>query len=138
VQEFTFLAPHHWDGTTVEDRRPAARAYWDNAEPSHRDGHGAESFIDLMERVCQTRALIEQQKASPIVIFSHGEFIRAFWWRILLPQFEPNPDAMRRFRAFIHAFRYPNCGILKFHFDGDEIWNSAMSTSHLPPELLLL
>lgn len=135
VHEFTMLAPHHWDGTTVVERRPAAHAYWERGDPFYCDGEGAESFVDLMERVQQTRALIEKQKDGVVIVFSHGEFIRAFWWRMLIAHYEPDADAMRRFRAFIHAFRFPNCGILKFHFDGDEIWNSQISISHLAPEL---
>jgi broad specificity phosphatase PhoE len=135
VQEFTFLAPQHWDGTTVEERRPAAHTYWERGDPFYWEADGAESFADLMRRVQQTQDLIRLQKDGFVIVFSHGEFIRAFWWRILFPKFEINAEAMRRYRAFIHAVRFPNCAFLKFRFDGDEVWNSSISTSHLSEEL---
>ncbi len=138
VQEFTFLAPHHWDGTTVVERRPAAHAYWERADPLSCDGEGAESFVDLMERVRQTRGLIGQQKEGTLVIFSHGEFIRAFWWRMLIAHYDSDADAMRRYRAFIHAFRFPNCAILTFHFDGEKTWNSPISIAHIPADLMVM
>ncbi len=139
VQEFTMLATHHWDGSTVHERRPAARAYWERGDPFYRDGEGAESLVDLMERVRQTRALIDQQKGGVVVVFSHGEFIRAFWWRMLFG-YEPITDAdgMRRFHSFVYAFRYPNCGILTFHFDGDQVWNSPICAAHIAPELWVM
>jgi broad specificity phosphatase PhoE len=139
VQEFTYLAVNSWSGSTFVERRPAVQSYWERSDPCHRDGEGAESFVDLMERVRQTRALIDQQGQGVVCVFSHGEFSRAFWWRTLFP-YEPTDtaDAMRRFRSFVRGFRYPNCGILTFHFDGENVWNSPIRIAHLPPELRVL
>ena len=136
VQEFTYLDPSHWNGTTGQERQPAARAYWERNDPLYHDGGSAESFIDLMERVERTRQLILEQKAGTIVLFSHGQFTRSFWWRMAFPHVAIDSDIMKRYMLFIRGISLPNCAIVKFRFDRDEVWCSGVDISHIPPELL--
>lgn len=136
VQEFTFLNPAHWQGTTGQERWPSANAYWERGDPHYQDGEGAESFSRLMERVHQTRALIQSQTEGPLVIFSHGQFSRAFLWSLLYPTGELSGDRMRRLRNFTRGFPFPNCGILTYRLEDGRFWHSGMDTSHLPTELI--
>jgi 2,3-bisphosphoglycerate-dependent phosphoglycerate mutase len=137
VQEFTYLAPANWDGTTIEERRPAVHAYWERGDPFYVDGAGAESFAGLLERVRQTHQLIAAQPAGDLVVFSHGEFLRAFLWTHLHPLPEPSAENMRRFRQFCYSFRFPNCGILKFLPEGSG-WFSSLNFAHLASDLLTM
>src|SRR5271170_2253647 len=50
VQEWTFLCPDHYKGTTFESRKPHVRKFWERNDPAYRDGSGAESFLDLFFR----------------------------------------------------------------------------------------
>jgi len=136
VQEFTYLDPSHWNGTTSQERQPAAHAYWERNNPYYRDGGSAESFSDLMERIECTRQLISEQKTGTIAIFSHGQFIRSFWWRMIFPHLTIDSDTMRRYLHFIRGISFPNCAIVKFRFDRDEIWCSSVDIAHSPSDLL--
>jgi broad specificity phosphatase PhoE len=136
VQEFTYLDPIHWNGTTGQERQPAAHAYWERNDPFYRDGGSAESFMDLMERVERTRQLILNQKAGTIALFSHGQFTRSFWWRMVLPHSAIDSDGMRRYIHFVRGISFPNCAVVKFRFDRDEIWCSSVELSHIPSDLV--
>jgi broad specificity phosphatase PhoE len=136
VQEFTYLDPAHWNGTTYQERQPIAHAYWDRSDPFSRDGGIAESFVDLIERVERTRQLILEQKVRTIVIYSHGQFTRSFWWRMALPHLAIEPDIMKRYLHFIRGVPFPNCARLAFCFDAEKAWISNVDISHIPPELL--
>lgn len=136
VQEFTFLNPAHWQGSTGQERWPSAKAYWERGDPHYQDGEGAESFSRLMERVHQTRALIQSQTEGPLVIFSHGQFSRAFLWSLLYPTEDLSADRMRRLRNFTRGFPFPNCGILAYRLENGRFWHSGIDTSHLPDELV--
>jgi len=136
VQEFTYLDPSHWSGTTFHERQPVAHVYWERNDPFYRDSDRAESFLDLIERVEQTRQLILVQKAGTLAIFSHGQFTRTFWWRMILPQLVIDSDTMKRYLHFIRGISFPNCAIVKFRFDRDGVWCGSLDISHIPPELL--
>jgi broad specificity phosphatase PhoE len=136
VQEFTYLDPAHWNGTTYQERQPIAHAYWERSDPFSRDGGIAESFVGLIERVELTRQLILQQRAETIVVYSHGQFTRTFWWRMALPHLAIDSGIMKRYIHFIRGVSFPNCAILKFRFDASEVWTSGVDISHIPPELL--
>jgi broad specificity phosphatase PhoE len=136
VQEFTYLDPSHWNGTTGQERLPAAHAFWERNDLLYRDGDRAESFIDLMERVERTRQLILEQKAGAIIIFSHGQFTRTFWWRMALPHVAIDSEVMKRYLHFIRGVSFPNCAILRFRFDGDGVWTSGVDIAHIPSGLL--
>jgi len=89
-----------------------------------------------MERVRQTHALIQSQTEGSLVIFSHGQFSRAFLWSLLYPTCELSADRMRRLRNFTRGFPFPNCGILTYRLENGRFWHSGIDISHLPPELV--
>lgn len=136
VQEFTYLAPARYEGSTIEERRPQSDAYWLQNDPVYVDGTGAESFVDLIQRAQTTHRQICQLQVPYTVIFSHGRYIRAVLWLLLTqlthaPASEINARRMRQFQHFINAFAVPNCSIVKLRVDNSEVWFSGVETVHL-------
>jgi len=82
MEGFTYLEPEKWRGSTWEDRRPEAKAYWDVMDPDHVCGPGAESFAQLMCRVVMVLARLSESQLSEIppswiLAFTHGQFMQA-------------------------------------------------------------
>lgn len=119
VHEFTYLAPDRYAGTTLDDRRPFAREYWERNDPFYKDGEVGESFADLMERIHDTIARSHRYAADFIVVFSHGLFLRGLFWALLTGITDPTPDNMRRYSFFLRSVNIPNAAILKTTFDGN-------------------
>lgn len=136
VQEFTYLDPAHWNGTTWQERQPAAQLYWERLDPGYRDGEGAETWLELIARIETTRQLILDQEVETIVVFSHGLFTRSLWWRLSMPELPLNLESMRRYAQFTRGISFPNCASFKFRFDQDEFWCSRVELKQLPPELV--
>ena len=78
IQEFTYLQPGRWNGSSGSERRPQLVRYWSEADPAYCDGEGAESFATLLRRA---EAALERLAALPspplAYVFSHGQFIQA-------------------------------------------------------------
>jgi broad specificity phosphatase PhoE len=86
MEEFTYLDPSQWNGTSRQARLPHIEAYWGNADPSHCDGPGAESFETLLVRVRRTLQRFEALPADALVYaFSHGQFMQAVRQSLLHP-----------------------------------------------------
>jgi broad specificity phosphatase PhoE len=131
VQEFTYLAPARYRGSTIEHRLPLSDAYWQRNDPLHLDGEGAESFADLLTRVEIVQTKLIQLEESFVAIFSHGRFIRALVWAVLTRSTMANAKRMRQFQSLITAFSVPNCSILKLYVQDAEIWFNGIHTDHL-------
>jgi broad specificity phosphatase PhoE len=86
VQEFIYLKPSCWNGTTIAERKPRIGAYWRAADPEFRDGEGAESFGTLLRRgESALRRLGAMSANSHVLVFSHGQFIQAVRMIVLYP-----------------------------------------------------
>jgi broad specificity phosphatase PhoE len=81
VEEFTYLSPTKYAGTTETQRGTFAHAYWERCDPHWNDGGGAESFADLMVRIDALEARLRQHVGAEVIIFSHGYFIKALLLR---------------------------------------------------------
>jgi broad specificity phosphatase PhoE len=136
VQEFTFLDASAWDGTTAIERRPAAEAYWERADPHGAESGGAESFAQLLARVDQVRRDALAVGQGPIVVFTHGLFSKTLIWRCTDPRAAATAEGMTGAREFARVFRFPNCGIVRGRLESDGATFVPADTSHLPPELL--
>lgn len=78
VQEFTYLEPSRCVGTTGAERRAWVEHYWNSCSAEYRDGPGAESFMDLLRRVRETRSRFETlPTGSQVAFFTHGQFLQA-------------------------------------------------------------
>ena len=86
MEEFTYLEPSRWNGTSRTERLPHIERYWQGADPVYRDGPGAESFDTLLERVDRTLTWFQQLPADALVYaFSHGQFMQAVRVTLLNP-----------------------------------------------------
>lgn len=108
VQEFTYLAPGRFTGTTGTERRTHVDHYWKSRTPEYRDGPGAESFSDLIQRVVEARARLEALPAgSQVAVFTHGQFLQALRLLVHFPALED--WAMKSdFRALDRKFPIEN------------------------------
>ncbi|MFM9928284.1 histidine phosphatase family protein [Variovorax sp. H27-G14] len=78
MEEFTYLEPSRWNGTSRAERLPHIEAFWETADPAYCDGPGAESFDTLLQRVDLTLQRLESLPANALVYaFSHGQFMQA-------------------------------------------------------------
>ncbi|WAL61724.1 histidine phosphatase family protein [Thermocoleostomius sinensis] len=141
IQEFTFLAPRNYYNTTRLQRYPMVQAYWQHADPFYVEDEGAESFADLVGRVEWVRSHIlqlsetatqrDKHPDSFIVAFSHGRFIRAVAWVLLVRPQTIDRTTMQQFQAFSESVLVPNGTILKVQAQASEVWLSGLQTEHM-------
>ena len=112
VQEWTQLCPKHYRGTSHTQRLPKVRAYYDRRDPHYCDGEGAESFADLFKRVHAMLTKAEKRSEDVIAMFTHGHFMRAVLWSLLVESHPDTPKSMGRFVQFTDAFVIPNLAML--------------------------
>jgi 2,3-bisphosphoglycerate-dependent phosphoglycerate mutase len=124
VQEFTYLGNLRGRASTAREREPYARAYWDLADPRHASD-GAESFTDLLRRAADCLDRLSAQRSGPVVVFTHGLFMRAIAWSLLTGRTTADEEQMRGFRRFANRYLVPNAGVIELR-----------CSSHDPPELL--
>ena len=95
IEEFTYLQPARWNGTTTADRRPHVERYWTAADPDYCDGEGAESFGGFLRRVEVTLARLAALPVGSLVyVFGHGQFIQAA--RAIVTSLDLNDQAQMR------------------------------------------
>lgn len=86
MEEFTYLEPSRWNGTSRTERLPHIEAYWQTADPTYQDGPGAESFDALLGRVDRALKWLQQLPGDSLVYaFSHGQFMQAVRVSLLNP-----------------------------------------------------
>ena len=138
VQEFSYLSPERYRGTTVTDRRPFVEKYWSKCDPHHIDGEGAESFADFIRRVQRAIDGLWSCQSEFVAVFGHGLFLRAMIWRMLFGARPINPSTMSSFRHFLDATTMPNTAITKVDLLANlrEARISNIITAHLPTELI--
>lgn len=130
IHEFTFLSPIEFHNTTIEERRPAARAYWERADPYEIQGDGAESFAGFMARANSVLDRLIQNDTGTsqrTVIYTHETFMMAVMWSLLVKG-ELTADRMRQFRSFTQGFSVPNCGCLRLRFAGETVYHALASS----------
>ncbi|QFG30090.1 histidine phosphatase family protein [Pseudomonas umsongensis] len=109
VEEFTYLSPIRFASTTQANRKPHAESYWENGDARFTDGPGAESFDHLLERADAMLTKLADHDAQNILVFSHGQFIRAAAWLIKHGSHAHSYDLMREFRALDMRAPLRNC-----------------------------
>ncbi len=135
VHEFTYLGDLHGRASTPREREPYARAYWNRADP-HAASPGAESFAGLLGRTADFLKRLSTQESGPVVVFTHGLFMRAVAWSLLTGTTTPDHEQMRSFRNFADRYLIPNAGVVELRHAG----NGAPvllggATIHLPAAL---
>jgi broad specificity phosphatase PhoE len=116
VQEFTFLSGPRYVNTTQEERQAGVRGYWERMDPHEVDGLGAESFAAFIGRVdaalARLAAIDQSPTDGPVVVFTHGRFLRGVLLRIRecaagQPPI-PLDQLMRRARDLMTEVSVPN------------------------------
>ena len=73
-------------GTTGAERRAWVEHYWKSCSAEYCDGPGAESFMDLLRRVRETRSRLEAlPTGSQVAVFTHGQFLQALRLLVYCP-----------------------------------------------------
>lgn len=134
VEEFSYLAPRRYCGTTRLDREAAVAAYWKGLDPQGRDGDEAESFAVFWDRVEAFLARCRQATGT-VAVFSHGQFIRGVMLRVLSGPL-PVPQAMGRFRAFRKAIAVQNAAMVVLGLSSRGVMLGPVRTGHLPAGML--
>lgn len=133
MEEFTYLEPGRWNGTARHERLPHIEAYWQAADPTYRDGPGAESFETLLSRVDQTLKRLESLPDKSLVYaFSHGQFMQAMRVSLLYPEWT-SKQKMAFFWPFNAEHPILNTDLLQVRYE-KRMWdtpkiNVGISTS---------
>jgi broad specificity phosphatase PhoE len=126
MEEFTYLEPARWNGTSRQDRLPHIDAYWEAADPAYSDGPGAESFETLLWRVDRTLSRLQALPVDAFVYaFSHGQFMQAVRVSLLYPD-RTSKQKMRCFWPFNAKFPILNAGRVEARYE-----NNAWSTPEI-------
>jgi broad specificity phosphatase PhoE len=135
VQEFTYLAPEKYRGTTMAERRPMVAAYWTRLDPERADP-GAESFASFVGRVREFLGRLRSRRGFTAV-FTHGQFMRAaIWWALTRPA-AAGAREMAQYRAFREAIALPNAAVVGLRRAADGgFCVESVACGHLPPEAL--
>jgi broad specificity phosphatase PhoE len=134
VEEFTYLDGVKCRGTTHDQRRPMADAYWDRCDPERVEGEGAESFADFRSRSAEFLRRLREERDGRILVFSHCEFIKSVL-HLMLRGFVNSPDRDPRdgmvsyrhwalgFRRELHSIRlHPDQLSLHFVSSSSHLW----------------
>jgi broad specificity phosphatase PhoE len=102
IQEFTYLEPSRWNGTTSAERAAAVGEYWRRGDPDYQDGPGAESFSNLLRRANEALARLDGlSNTGRVLLFSHCQFIQA----IRINRLHPGWSASEKMTGFIDLSR---------------------------------
>ncbi|AWH53499.1 histidine phosphatase family protein [Stenotrophomonas sp. ESTM1D_MKCIP4_1] len=99
VQEFTYLSPSKCIGTTAASRRAWVLEYWDLSDPDLRDGPGAETFREFVERARGFLVSAGSRSSGNVIVFCHGQFMQMVRWLQEEPARPVDSESMRHFRA---------------------------------------
>jgi len=100
MEEFTYLEPSCWSGSTRAQRLPFIEAYWRLADPKHCDGPAAESYEALLDRIQRSLRQLEALPDGALVYaFGHGQFMQALRLTLLFPHWSAQ-EQMRCFWPF--------------------------------------
>jgi len=123
MEEFTYLEPSRWNGTSRTERLPHIEAYWQTADPAYRDGPCAESFDTLLGRVELTLARLQKLPADSLIYaFSHGQFMQAVRVSLLHPQWT-SQQRMAHFWPFNAQYPILNVDRLEVRY-ADGCWTT--------------
>jgi broad specificity phosphatase PhoE len=118
VQEFASLAFARCENTTAMQRRPWVEDHWALADPDRIDGPGAECYAGLVGRVRAALRRLSELSVRSVVVFSHGQFMKAVQWEIAFASPDVTPETMLAFRAFHAAAPIANADGFTARWDG--------------------
>lgn len=137
LQEFTYLLPAKYDGTTLEQRKPMVDEYWSRLDPAYVEGPGTESFLDMLGRVEIAWARLRRMQGFTL-LFSHGQIMRAFFMLLFESFLDYRQDpgrAMAMFRGLRAGLYIPNGAIMRIGLSGTDAAPQLgpVSMTHVQP-----
>lgn len=133
IHELVYIDPQKYINTTGADRVPHIYSFMENPDPDFADGHEAESFRTMLTRVDNMLTRIQNSTAEQIAIFTHGAFLRLFWWYWLLG-LQKGTTQKAHFGPFALATSVPNTAILPLIANQNgQLFLGQMQTTHLTP-----
>lgn len=130
THEFSYLT--RLGTSTIAERWPRARAYWERNDPAYVDGVDAESFENFIGRVQTMQAEIQKRSGLGfIAIFGHGFLMKALFWTHLIGSYDVSTEYMQRYYAFNRTFEVRNGAIIKAEYRSDRTLLSGLLTDHL-------
>jgi broad specificity phosphatase PhoE len=142
VEEFTFLPPSLYVGTTIRDRAPQNDAYWRAGDPDLHPGPGGESFREFVARVDAALDRLRARAEPFVVVVSHGFTIQTMLWRLRSPRRLLDRAAMADWKCFGAARPLaPTASVELSRRSGDEgfvagdILPPPLSAAHIPREV---
>lgn len=114
IHEFTYLEPTRCANTTAMERRAWVQAYWRRADPDYRDGPGAETFREFIQRARDFLAALVSGHRD-VAVFSHGQFINAVAWLLEGKAESVAPGCMHDYRAYELSNPVANCSGYQIH-----------------------
>lgn len=116
IEEWVFLDPKRYEGTTQAERQGDVRAYVERGDPYADDGGAGESFFTFIHRVDFFLQVARTWGTS--VAFTHGRFIRGVLWRIANPGgFLLSQAEFRSFWAFSDQTEVHNCQRFELRYE---------------------
>lgn len=110
LHEYDFLSPAVCQNTTIDERKPWVKEFWSKCDPDYIHGEGAESFKTFNSRVIQGLRKLQELEERFIIVFAHGQVIRAISQYIVTGNEQLQ---METFRDKMLHFEVPNTGIFK-------------------------
>ena len=112
MHEFNCLSHVRFQSTTMAERAPFVREYWERADPDFEDGVGAENFNSLLRRLKKALADLEKRQEKFSVIFTHGRIMQVMRF-LLTHREEEMARLMPMIGLYSRTFLQANCGILR-------------------------
>ncbi len=131
AQEYSPLNKRWYTNTRTSERSPLFLKFFDDADPHHDNGDGAETFAAGIERAGRLLKQLHEAPQSNIVVFTHGTFLRMVYWRWLMKTDKAAYNAMGAFGPYRKVMRIPNCSVIY----GEVRENGAMLLSS--PEIVV-
>jgi len=130
LQEFTYLNPEKYHGTTRNDRKAEKLSYWQKCDPAFSDGEGSESYNEFLARIETGIKQLKNQQGY-VIVYTHGHVIRAMLWYLFLIQIKHGEDRFKRYCHLRQALSIPNGAIIKIDLNNTETTMSEILTNHL-------
>jgi prepilin-type processing-associated H-X9-DG protein len=124
IQEFTYWDRDNWSGSAPEVMQDEVARFWRVADPTYRQGGGAESFGDLLGRARAALSRLERMEVeAPVLLFTHGHFMQALRHDLNFPDWSMQ-QKMATFYEVDERFKVKNTELMTLKFD-DGKWRLA-------------
>ncbi len=117
IHEFINIPVSAMNGTTLEERIPHIKAYWDRMDPTYCSD-GSECFEDFVDRIDSFIENLQYHSAEKILVCSHFLFLTGVRWRLLHwpnDQSAKSKIAMQSYRDYLQQTPWKNAEIKPFN-----------------------